>query len=437
MSGPERDPQSGLSPSPATEASEPAALQAVTVRRTSDSPQDWENATVVRPGNAAEKGAELSELGDVSFPLIPGQTLAGRYTVLDKLGQGGMGVVVAAYDSRLDRRVALKLLRRSLKVEGGEGEETRLVREAQAMARLSHPHVVAVYDAGALEDGSLFIAMEYIQGQTLRRWKNQQSRSWREILQAYIAAGRGLAAAHAAGLIHRDFKADNVLVGEDGRARVTDFGLARSQAALDSSDKGPAPVAPVRQEPTPPAETVESADLMVTARPSGSWSSVLTLPGMFMGTPAYMAPELFRGNPADVRSDLFAFCASLYEALFGHLPFRGSTPTELTRAQLEGKVVTPPDSSEVPAWVTRTVLWGLQPDSQKRPASIEPLLAALSDDPELRRGPAAPRGRGAGDGGAWQRWLSGAGRCRKRPPRAAPRWGGSSPASGTRTCGRG
>ncbi|MFL5349354.1 MAG: tetratricopeptide repeat protein [Hyalangium sp.] len=324
-------------------------------------------------------GAEVEE---APAGLIPGHILAGRYTVLDKLGQGGMGVVVAAYDSRLDRRVALKLLRRGRSTEGSEGEEAWLVREAQAMARLSHPHVVAVYDAGTLEDGSLFIAMEYIQGRTLRSWKSERPRTWREVLEAYIAAGRGLAAAHAAGLIHRDFKADNVLVGEDGRARVTDFGLARTQTAVGSPETAPAPVA---QEPVSLPEASVPTDLRVTARPSGSWSSVLTLPGMFMGTPAYMAPELFRGSPADIRTDLFAFCASLYEALFGQLPFRGSTPTDLTRAQLAGKAVTPPEASEVPAWVTRTVLWGLQPDPRKRPASMEPLLAALADDPDKRR----------------------------------------------------
>ncbi|WP_224367132.1 serine/threonine-protein kinase [Hyalangium versicolor] len=389
MSGPEPDPKMGPSSSLATEALEPGSVQAVTVRPTAASAQEWNVPTVMRPGGvppleAREEapGAEGSELGDVPAGLLPGHTLAGRYTVLDKLGQGGMGVVVAAYDSRLDRRVALKLLRRSLKGEGTEGEESRLVREAQAMARLSHPHVVAVYDAGTLEDGSLFIAMEYIQGRTLRRWKGQEPRTWRQVLEAYVSAGRGLAAAHAAGLIHRDFKADNVLVGEDGRVRVTDFGLARTQGALDSGNKAPTPE---RQAPIVSSEPQLPTDLTVTARPSGSWSSVLTLPGMFMGTPAYMAPELFRSCPADVRSDLFAFCASLYEALFGQLPFRGSTPTELTRAQLEGKVVTPPESSEVPEWVTRTVLWGLQPDPQKRPASMEPLLAALGDDPEQRR----------------------------------------------------
>jgi tetratricopeptide (TPR) repeat protein len=387
MSGPERDPPAGPSPSPTNEVSESAPLQAVTVRRTPVPTGDWEEPTVMRPGppvaegTEGMQGAEFSEMGDLPAGLIPGHTLAGRYTVLDKLGQGGMGVVVAAYDSRLDRRVALKLLRRSLKAEGSEGEETRLVREAQAMARLSHPNVVAVYDAGTLEDGSLFIAMEHIQGRTLRKWKSEGPRTWREVLEAYLSAGHGLVAAHAAGLIHRDFKADNVLVGQDGRVRVTDFGLARAQNAQDSTEQAPAPVA---QEPVALPESALPTDLTVTARPSGSWSSVLTLPGMFMGTPAYMAPELFHGRPAEVRTDLFAFCASLYEALFGQLPFRGSTPTALTRAQLEGKVVTPPEASGVPAWVTRTVLWGLQPDPQKRPASMEPLLAALADDPEKR-----------------------------------------------------
>jgi serine/threonine-protein kinase len=333
---------------------------------------------VVRPGSSSEPLAEEAELS----ALLPGRTLAGRYTVLDKLGQGGMGVVVAAYDARLDRRVALKLLRRLEQPEGEGPQEAWLVREAQAMARLSHPNVVAVYDAGTLEDGSIFIAMEYIQGQTLRRWRNQEPRPWRQVLEAYVAAGRGLAAAHAAGLIHRDFKADNVLVGQDGRVRVTDFGLARTQSSADPGAKASSEPG---QEPVVQSSASLPTDQRVTARPSGSWSSVLTLPGIFMGTPAYMAPELFRGGVADLRSDLFAFCASLYEALFGQLPFRGSSPTDFTRAQLEGKVVTPPEASDVPAWVTRTVLWGLQPEAERRPASMEALLTALQDDPEARR----------------------------------------------------
>jgi tetratricopeptide (TPR) repeat protein/predicted Ser/Thr protein kinase len=361
MSGPEQEPKA----EPPPEA--PAA--------------DWSAPTVVRSGSTQEPvgAAEGTELP----ALMPGNTLAGRYTVLDKLGHGGMGVVVAAYDARLDRRVALKLLRRRERAEGEGLEEAWLVREAQAMAKLNHPNVVAVYDAGTLEDGSIFIAMEHIQGQNLRRWRNQQPRTWRQVLEAYVAAGRGLAAAHAAGLIHRDFKADNVLVGQDGRVRVTDFGLARTQSASEPGAQTPVP--PRQQEPSAPSRAVVPTDLMETARPSGSWSSVLTLPGLFMGTPAYMAPELFRGSPADLRTDLFAFCASLYEALFGQLPFRGSSPTDFTRAQLEGKVVTPPEASDVPAWVTRTVLWGLQPEPARRPPSMEALLTALQKDPQVKR----------------------------------------------------
>lgn len=161
----------------------------------------------------------------------PGRTLAGRYTVLNPLGRGGMGEVVAAYDSRLDRRVALKLLRRELDSSQSQRDlEARMLREAQAMARLSHPNVVAIYDVGTLEDGAIFIAMEMVEGQTLRRWLEQAPRTWREVLATYLDAARGLAAAHAAGLVHRDFKPENVLVGTDGRVRVMDFGLARAES---------------------------------------------------------------------------------------------------------------------------------------------------------------------------------------------------------------
>jgi serine/threonine-protein kinase len=343
--------------------------------------EDWSAPTLVRSGSSQEP-VDAAEGTDLPA-LRPGNTLADRYTVLDKLGHGGMGVVVAAYDARLDRRVALKLLRRLERAEGGGLEEAWLVREAQAMAKLSHPNVVAVYDAGTLEDGSIFIAMEHIQGQNLRRWRTQEPRTWRQVLEAYVAAGRGLAAAHAAGLIHRDFKADNVLVGQDGRVRVTDFGLARTERAAGSEAQPPAPVR--QQQPVEPSGAVGPTDLPETVRPSGSWPSVLTLPGLFMGTPAYMAPELFQGSPADLRTDLFAFCASLYEALFGQLPFRGSRPTDFTRAQFEGNGVTPPEASDVPAWVTRTVLWGLQPKAEKRPPSMEALLTALQNDPEVKR----------------------------------------------------
>jgi serine/threonine-protein kinase len=326
-----------------------------------------EAPTVVRasPVSLGEADTWLaSSAREQSAPLVPspGRILAGRYMVFDQLGQGGMGVVVAAYDTRLDRRVAIKLLRaeQSPELTAGDGQ-ARLVREAQAMARLNHPHVVAVYDAGSLEDGSLFTAMEYVEGETLRRWCTRQKRSWREVLRAYLDAGRGLAAAHAAGLIHRDFKPDNVLVGQDGRVRVTDFGLARA----DSGSPSP-------EQPTPILS-------------SETWDSALTEPGTLMGTPKYMAPELMRGEPAGVRTDLYAFCVSLYEALYEQLPFSGQSMAEYSRARREGRLSPPPAQSQVPAWVARTVAQGLQVDPLQRPASMAALLATLENDPELKR----------------------------------------------------
>nr|AYM53544.1 serine/threonine protein kinase with TPR repeats [Cystobacter ferrugineus] len=305
---------------------------------------------VPRPG--------MEEAVPPGLSLSPGgPPLAGRYTVLELLGQGGMGVVLAAYDSRLERRVALKLLRHG-SVPSVPQLEARMVREAQAMARLNHPNVVAIYDAVNLPEGSLFIAMEMVEGQTLLQWCEQQPRTWREILMAYLAAGRGLAAAHASGIVHRDFKPHNVLVGKDGRVRVTDFGLARAGSSLDQEHAAPAPT---------------SVDV---------WASGLTVPGTLIGTPAYMAPEQLLGKAADSRSDLFSFCVALYQSLYGQLPFSATNIAELTRAQLDGQIRAPPAQSNVPEWVTRTVLWGLKADPQQRPASMSELIAALEDSPQ-------------------------------------------------------
>ncbi|EPX59465.1 hypothetical protein D187_002955 [Cystobacter fuscus DSM 2262] len=308
-----------------------------------------------------QPGAPRPGVEQVAHPglsLSPGgPPLAGRYTVLELLGQGGMGVVLAAYDSRLDRRVALKLVRHG-SVPSVPQLEARMVREAQAMARLNHPNVVAIYDAVNLPEGSLFIAMEMVEGQTLLQWGERQPRTWHEILMAYLAAGRGLAAAHASGIVHRDFKPHNVLVGKDGRVRVTDFGLARAESSLDPRQANP---------------THGAADV---------WSSGLTVPGTLMGTPAYMAPEQLLGKAADSRSDLFSFCVALYQSLYGQLPFDATNIAELTRAQLEGQIKQPPAQSNVPEWVTRTILWGLKADPQQRPASMSELIAALEDSPQ-------------------------------------------------------
>ncbi|ATB31745.1 serine/threonine-protein kinase [Melittangium boletus] len=326
---------------------------------------DVDGPTVVRAPSASLLGNAQPAAAHTAAPrprVVPGQNLAGRYTVLHALGRGAMGEVVSAYDSRLDRRVALKLLRSE--ADTGHSMEdlaTRMVREAQAMARLSHPNVVAVYDVGTLEDGDIFIAMEMVEGQTLRKWTEQTPRSWRDILRVYVAAGHGLAAAHEAGLVHRDFKPENVLVGRDGRARVMDFGLARAESS-------------------PALELPDELTL-----PMGALDSPLTMKGTLLGTPRYMAPELLRAGAADARSDVFAFCVALHEALYREHPFAGATQAESIQNQREGRVRPPPAGADVPAWVERSLLRGLQADPTLRPASMRELVNALEKDPETRR----------------------------------------------------
>ncbi|HEX8434298.1 tetratricopeptide repeat protein [Archangium sp.] len=271
-------------------------------------------------------------------------TAVGRYLVLEKLAAGGMGVVYAAYDPELDRRVALKLLRvTALGLDAEEGRQ-HLLREAQAMARVSHPNVVPVYDVGTFGQ-QIFLAMELVQAQTLRLWLKESPRSWRQVLTLFTDAGRGLAAAHAAGVVHGDFKPENLLVGTEGRVRITDFGLAHT--ASDASSAEETPVAG--------------------------------------GTPAYMAPELLAsGGRADARSDQFAFCVSLYEALYGERPFAGSSVREVSDEARAGRVLPSPKGSPVPPWLRRVVLRGLAVSPTERHASLEALLAALSDDPSVR-----------------------------------------------------
>ncbi|WP_309243010.1 serine/threonine-protein kinase [Hyalangium versicolor] len=283
------------------------------------------------------------------------RSLASRYVVLDELGRGGMGTVRAAYDTRLDRRVALKLMRLQ-EDEKGASLQVRMLREAQAMARLSHPNAVAVYDAGTLQDDTVFIAMELVEGQTLRQWC-LPGRPWREVLGMFVAAARGLAAAHTAGLVHRDFKPENVLVGKDGRPRVTDFGLARAAA-------------PPRLEPG-----------AVVPQNTGSDTDH----GLMVGTPAYMAPEVLSGQPVDARSDLFSFCVALYEALYQKPAFPGDSIAERWEAQRQGHLNPPPETSPVPAWVAAVLRRGLSVDPTQRHASMQELITALEADPEQKR----------------------------------------------------
>ena len=284
----------------------------------------------------------------------------GRYVTLSRLGAGAMGVVFAAYDPELDRKVALKLL----KTQSGDSTRARkrLLREAQALARLHHPNVVSVFDVG-IHEGQLFIAMEFVHGATLGAWMEslEAPRSWRDVLAVFLEAGRGLAAAHEAGLVHRDFKPENVMIGDEGRVLVMDFGLAR---VGDDDLRG----------------DTSSAD-----GPTGLDANALTQTGALMGTPAYMSNEQFAGRRADARSDQFAFCVSLYEALYGERPFAGDEFLELMQAVERGSIREAPRDSSVPSWLRRVLVRGLDKEPERRWPSMESLLRALADDPVKRR----------------------------------------------------
>jgi serine/threonine protein kinase len=295
----------------------------------------------------------------LTTPSMTGRML-GRYTLTDRLGAGAMGVVYRADDFGLGRQVALKLLHRP-----DDALTDRLVREARSMAQVNHPNVVAVYDVG-VADGTTYIAMELVHGTSLRVWQ-QQARSVGEIVEAYIAAGRGLAAAHAAGIVHRDFKPDNCLVGGDGRIRVTDFGLAaaRPSAGPPRADSGADP---------PAAATAGSGS------GSGSGDLELTASGSVLGTPAYMAPEQFSGGNVDPRTDQFSFCVALYEALYGGRPFGGKTFDELGDNVCEGKVQPPPARSQVSGALRAIVVRGLRARPGDRFPTMDHLLAELGRD---------------------------------------------------------
>jgi tetratricopeptide (TPR) repeat protein len=296
-------------------------------------------------------------------------TVVQRYVVLGRVGAGGMGVVYSAYDPELDRKVALKLLHAHPRGDRSTDGPQRLLREAQALAKLSHPNVVAIHDVGDHE-GCVWIAMEFVEGCTFAEWLAKEPRSWRAVLDAYVQAGRGLAAAHDKGLVHRDFKPDNVMVSDDGRIRVMDFGLARP------GDQGGSGIAAV-------------ADLDPTLRtPSARvLTSALTRDGSLLGTPAYMAPEQWLGEPTDARTDQFSFCVALWEGLFGERPFAGDNPGALAASVIEGRRLDPPRRG-VPGWLRRACARGLASEPQRRFATLPELLSTLA------RGQARARRRG-------------------------------------------
>jgi tetratricopeptide (TPR) repeat protein len=297
-------------------------------------------AATRRPETLTDDVADPVERADapapaIEHPLAEGQKV-GRYIILGTLGSGGMGVVYAAYDSALDRKIALKFVTRA---RGNQRLTELLLAEASAMAKLSHPNVVAVHDVG-LYGGAPYLAMEFVDGKTLADWRRARPRSPAEVATVMAATARGLAAAHAAGIVHRDVKPQNIMVAGP-RVQVTDFGVS-------------VPLA----EPTS---------------------------GEVVGTPGYMAPEQLRGGPVDHRTDVFGFCATLYEMLHGVRPFAAASLDDLARQASVPPPEAPPRGSRVPGWLHRLALRGLAPDPADRPPSMAALADALLVDPGRRR----------------------------------------------------
>jgi predicted Ser/Thr protein kinase len=327
-----------------------ALVAAVAAERSIPDPASAETRLDRNAPTRLDRGTPRAAPTAGAAPLRAGDVL-GRYVISGVLGSGGMGVVYVAEDPRLGRRVALKLLHPTL-AEATEDQQRRLLREAQAMARLSHPNVLPVFDLGT-EGGQVFLAMEFIEGPTLAEWLRQRERPWREILGLFLEAGRGLAAAHQAGLVHRDFKPANVLVGTDGRPRVTDFGLVRVGA---SSEESLAQAAPRVAE------------------------SPLTQTGTVAGTPAYMSPEQLAGRPVDARGDQFSFCVALYEALQGVRPFAAAAP-----AEHRWTLRRPERSPRLPGYVRAALARGLALKPAERFPSMDALLEALAMRAPIRR----------------------------------------------------
>jgi serine/threonine protein kinase len=331
-------------------------------------PELGEAPTKLDVGRPRSCSGELAIGAAEPLPEIPERpTTLGRFKLIRRIGSGAMGVVYEGLDAELDRRVALKVLRPEVEAQGSLQARSRMMREAQALARLRHPNVTMVYEVGTSEAGALFIAMELVEGRTLGRWLRSRPRSWREIVEVFLQAGRGLAAAHRAGLVHRDFKPDTVIVDEDGSARVVDFGLARST--------GMAELLPTLESSLDGAEPA-----------AGAVPLHLTCTGAVLGTPAYMAPEQFQGVPLHAASDQFSFCVALFEALYGRRPFPGNDLPTLQRSLMSGRPVGP--RRGVPRALYRVLRRGLSIDAAGRFPTMESLLEALA---ACRQRSASPR----------------------------------------------
>jgi tetratricopeptide (TPR) repeat protein/predicted Ser/Thr protein kinase len=332
-----------------------------------------------RPSPAPSGLSHQSEPAEEGRYELERGTRIERYILLKPLGQGGMGVVYAAYDPDLDRKVALKLLRPDKRTPDGNTERAWILREAQAMARISHPNVISVYDTGTF-GSQVFVAMEFILGRTLSTWIRKEKHTWQEILRVFKEAGQGLKAAHKAGLVHRDFKPSNVLIGNDGRVCVLDFGLARLAQVAEEEEKA--------REGDDEGLEERGGELVALALPDSD---------LIMGTPQYMPPEQYLSTSVDSRADQFSFCAALYWALYRKRPFE---PRQVARSAAESSRGTarseaaeswkklphttaakePPSDSKVPAWVRRAVMRGLSLHPEDRFPSMDALLEVLAHD---------------------------------------------------------
>lgn len=322
-----------------------------------------EHFRVAEDGRTLDAARMLEALDAKMFDA--GSTVrVGRFEVRDRLGAGGMGVVMSAFDPQLERLVAVKVLRD----DGEPKEQARLLQEARAMAKVRHPNLVTVYEAGT-HDEAVYIAMEFADHGTLRNWLGQQSRSWQEIVSVFAGAADGLQALHEAGLIHRDFKPDNVLLGEDDRPRVSDFGLVRPR---------------VSDAPAPDLDVSENADPVATHTRGVA------------GTPNYLAPEQWGGERADAASDQWSFFVALHEALFGQRPFTSDTVGGLCLAVMSGKRTPLPEAApSVPAWLSKAIDRGLSAEPSARFPSMEAVAQVLRRGVEARRSRTLPTVLGA------------------------------------------
>nr|MDQ3370084.1 serine/threonine protein kinase [Myxococcota bacterium] len=327
---------------------------------------DTGDAVTIARDVARAPSSSLEPVTDATLPasresspgledLAPGFTI-GRYRLVERLGAGAMGVVWSAQDPRLDRRIAIKVVHPSL--ARSPEASARLLREARAMAKLSHRAVVTVHDAGEV-DGRLFLGMELVDGTTLGHMLRTRSAAsladWPRWLGMMLDAGRGLAAAHDAGVLHRDFKPDNILVDNSGRVCVADFGLA----TLGDERHG---------TPTPRAGSHGALELTTT--------------GALLGTPIYMSPQQLRGEVIDARADQFNFCVATWEALYGARPYAVHSQGLEAIAELDATIVAgvlppPPPDSPVPPEIRAALTHGLAADPEARWPNMNALIGAL------------------------------------------------------------